>query len=86
MNIWRVLIFILYSLIACFYRVFLNTSTRRPIPISAETTMTSTTTFLTTYTRPTTMPQIRIDWLEKFGLIKRTSPSTSNHHVFRQRT
>jgi hypothetical protein len=44
----------------------------------------NTTRLMIPYRRPTTMPQIRLDWLEKFGLIKRTSTSTTTHY-FKQR-
>lgn len=75
MNIWRIIIFILYSLLACFLRVFVPNSIRRPIPKTTNPLWNTTTTVTTPYRRPTTLPQIRLDWLEKFGLITKTSTS-----------
>jgi len=79
MNIVRIVIYIMYSLIACFYKVFIPHQPQRSIDKidllfkNSSILTTTTTTFI--YRKPTTMPQIRVDWLEKFGLIKRTSSS-----------
>jgi hypothetical protein len=78
MNIWRIIIFILYSLVACFYKVFVPNNPRRSIQ-KIDYSIKNTTRIMIPYRRPTTMPQIRLDWLEKFGLIKRTSTSTTTH-------
>ncbi|CAF0925764.1 unnamed protein product [Rotaria sordida] len=84
MNIWRIIIFILYSLLACFLKVFVPNSIRRPIQ-KMDYPLWNTTIITTPYRRPTTMPQIRLDWLEKMGLIKRTSTSTTTAYFFRPR-
>lgn len=78
MNIWRIIIFILYSLVACFYKVFVPNNSRRPIQ-KITPTIKNTTRIMIPYTRPTTRSQIRLDWLEKMGLIKRTSTSSTTH-------
>jgi hypothetical protein len=83
MNIWRIIIFILYSFVACFFKVFVSNNPRRSIQKS-DHSIQNTTRIMTPYRRPTTMPQIRLDWLEKFGLIKRTSTSTTSN-FFKQR-
>ena len=85
MNIWRIIIFILYSLVACFFRVFVSTNSRRSLE-KIEQPLWNTTQVTITYHRPTTMPQVRLDWLLKFGLIKATSPSSPTTNALRQRT
>ncbi|CAF2386982.1 unnamed protein product [Rotaria sp. Silwood2] len=84
MNIWRIIIFILYSLLACFLRVFVPNSIRRPIQ-RMDYPLWNTTTIMTLYQRPTTRPHIRLDWLEKMSLITRTSTSTTRPYFFKPR-
>ncbi len=76
MNIWRIIIFIFYSFVACFLKVFIPNHPRRMIQ-KPDHSILNTTKIMIPYRRPTTMPQIRLDWLEKMGLIKRTSTATN---------
>ncbi|CAF1232679.1 unnamed protein product [Adineta ricciae] len=84
MNIWRIITFILYAVVACFYKVFCPNHLRRSIQ-KTDDLLWNTTTIVLPYRPPTPMPQIRVVWLEKFGLIKRTSTSTVTTHVHKQR-
>ncbi|CAF1452680.1 unnamed protein product [Rotaria magnacalcarata] len=57
---------------SCIIIVFVPNSIRRPMP-KTDYPLWNTTTITTPYRRPTTAPQIRLDWLEKMGLISKTS-------------
>ena len=85
MNLCRMIIFILYSLVACFNKVFLPANPSRRSIEKFDMITRNTTKMTIPYQRPSTMPQIRMDWLEKFGLIKRTSTSSPPTHFFKQR-
>jgi hypothetical protein len=76
MNLWRTIVFVLYSLVACLLKVFVSNHNRRSLDYD-DHPLWNTTQFTTSYQRPSTLPQIRLDWLEKFGLIKRTSTTAT---------
>jgi hypothetical protein len=71
----------MYSLVACFFKVFVPNNPRRSIQ-KIDHPLWNTTKIMVTYRRPSTIPQIRLDWLEKFSLISRT---TTSKNFFKQR-
>ncbi|CAF1042412.1 unnamed protein product [Adineta steineri] len=73
------------SLFACFFKVFFPHNPRHSLQKIDHPLWNTTTTIIVPIRRPSTMPQIRLDWLEKFGLIKKTSTSTMATNLFKQR-